>query len=195
MEYRLLGRTGLRVSVMGLGAGGPSRLGRRDEVNSEDEAADILRRGLDAGINFIDTAEVYGTEEIVGQAIAGRARKSLVISTKKSIRGDDFDPAQVRVGLEDSLKRLGCDYVDVYHLHGIQMARYDFCLNEILPVLEQLRQEGKFRFTGITEAFNSETDHQMLQRAVADGVWDVLMVGFNLLNQSARELGAGPGDG
>ena len=76
MDYRTLGRTGLRVSVMGWGAGGPSRLGQRDEVNSEADSVALVQRGLDAGINFIDTAEAYRTEEIVGKAIAGRERDS-----------------------------------------------------------------------------------------------------------------------
>jgi len=61
MEYRTLGRTGLKVSVLGLGAGGPSRLGQRDGVNTEKESAAILQRGFDAGINFIDTAQAYRT--------------------------------------------------------------------------------------------------------------------------------------
>ena len=187
MEYRILGRTGLNVSVMGLGGGGPSRLGQRDNLNTEAESADILRRGLDAGINFIDTAEGYHTEEIVGRAIAGRDRASLVISTKKSTGKNRVSPDELRAGLDASLKRLGTEYVDVYHLHGVAPENYDYCLQTLVPVLQDLKRQGKIRFTGITEAWNADLDHQMLQQALRDGVWDVMMVGFNLLNQNARE--------
>ena len=71
MDYRTFGRTGLRVSVVGLGAGGPSKLGR-NTGRSEEESIAVARRALELGINYIDTAENYGTEEIVGKAILGR---------------------------------------------------------------------------------------------------------------------------
>lgn len=186
MEYRTLGRTGLKVSVIGLGAGGPSRLGQRDNVNTEAESVDILRRGFDAGINFIDTAEGYRTESIVGQAIAGRDRDSIVISTKKSTGKNRISPQELRDGLEDSLRKLGTDTIDIYHLHGVAPDVYDHCLHELVPVLQDLKQQGKIRFIGITEAWNSDTGHAMLIKAVQDDVWDVMMVGFNILNQSAR---------
>ena len=96
MEYRQLGRTGLEVSVMGLGAGGPSRLGQRDSLKTEAESIALVRGALDAGINFIDTAEAYGTEAIVGHAIAGRDRDKLVISTKKRLGGDKITPGELR---------------------------------------------------------------------------------------------------
>ena len=84
MQYRTLGRTGLKVSVLGLGAGGPSRLGQQDDIRTKAESVDLVLRGLDAGINFIDTAEAYRTEEIVGAAVAQRDRGKVIISTKKT---------------------------------------------------------------------------------------------------------------
>jgi aryl-alcohol dehydrogenase-like predicted oxidoreductase len=187
MDYRILGRTGLKASVIGLGGGGPSRLGQRDSVNTEAESADLLRRGLDAGINFIDTAEGYGTEAIVGQAIAGRPRDSVIISTKKSTGKNPITPDELRAGLEASLKRLGTDYIDIYHLHGVWPENYTYCAQELVPVLLDLKQQGKIRFTGITEGWNNDIQHDMLQQALQDDVWDVMMVGFNILNQTARE--------
>ena len=187
MDYRILGRTGLRVSVMGLGAGGPARLGQRDDVNTESESVDIVLEGLDAGINFIDTAEVYGTEEIVGKAVAQRDREQIVISTKKSTWQETFTPEGTVKGLEDSLRRLQTDYVDVYHVHGLSLDKYDYCINEIVPVLETMREQGKIRYIGVTEAWNSDHNHDMLQRALQDDIWDVFMVGFNMLNQGARD--------
>lgn len=187
MDYRVLGRTGLRVSAMGLGCGGPSRIGQ-STGKSEAEQVALVRQALDSGVNFIDTAEAYNTEEIVGQAIKGRDRDSVVISTKKSTRRDQpLTPQKVTEGLEASLKRLGVDYVDVYHLHAVRAQSYDDLTAEVIPTLQKLREQGKLRFIGITEQGNGDEGHTMLQRAIQDDVWDVMMVGFNLLNQSARE--------
>ena len=83
MEYTTLGKTGLKVSVVGLGCGGPSRLGLRDNADSQERAIGIVRQAIDLGVNFIDTAQSYGTEGIVGKAIAGTPRDQLVISTKR----------------------------------------------------------------------------------------------------------------
>ncbi len=184
MKYTTLGRTGLKVSVFGLGGGGHSRLGKSQD-KTEAESVAIVRQALDADVNFIDTAEGYGTEEIVGKAIAGVKRDAVVLSTKKST--DEITPNAVRTSLDASLKRLGTDYIDVYHLHGVAPDDYERLLNDIVPTFEQLRQQGKIRFIGITERFGSDTKHTMLQRALQDNVWDVMMVGFNFLNQSARE--------
>lgn len=187
MEYRTLGRTGLKVSVMGIGGGGPSRLGKRNDINTEADSIAIVLQGLDAGINFIDTAEAYGTEDIVGKAVAQRSRDSIVISTKKSTWGEQITPENVVTSLEASLRRLQTDYVDIYHLHGLHLDQYDYALNDLVPVLQRLQGQGKIRFIGVTEAWNHDVNHDMLRRAVLDDVWDVMMVGFNILNQSARE--------
>ena len=148
---------------------------------------------MELGINFIDTAESYGTEEIVGRAIAGR-RGDVILSTKKSMgtggwggRGGLIGPEELANGLDDSLRRLGTDHVDVYHFHGVAPDHYLYVRDELVPALTKLRDAGKVRFLGITEAFGGDTSHRMLTRAVQDDWIDVLMVGFNILNQSARE--------
>lgn len=186
MEYTTLGRTGLRVSAAGLGCGGPSRLGLRDH-KSEKECVGLVKQALALGVNFLDTAESYGTEEIVGKAIAATPRENVVLSTKKAFPlSDSADPArEVRRSLEQSLKRLKTDYIDIYHVHGVEPEQYADAL-ELLPTLVKLRDEGKIRFVGITEAFVEDKAHRMLRRALEDGCWDVIMVGFNMLNQTAR---------
>jgi aryl-alcohol dehydrogenase-like predicted oxidoreductase len=188
MEYVTLGRTGLRVSVLGLGGGGHSRLGKQTGA-SEDQSVAIVRRALEQGVNFVDTAEAYGTEALVGAGLRGAARHDVVLSTKKSLRAGErlINAAELAAGLEASLARLQTDYVDVYHLHGVRADQYDHAVGELVPALLKLREQGKIRFLGITEAFGSDTGHEMLARAVGDDCWDVMMVGFNLLNQSARE--------
>ncbi len=187
MQYRTLGRTGLRVSVMGIGAGGPSRLGQHDNIRTEAESVALVLRGIDAGINFIDTAEAYRTEDIVGAAVAQRDRSQIIISTKKRLRGENITREELRAGLHDSLRRLRADYIDIYHLHGLKPDQYDYYLQEIAPAMQNLQREGKIRFLGVTENWSGDLAHQMLARAIQDGVWDVIMVGFNLLNQAARE--------
>lgn len=170
---------------MGFGCGGPSRAGQ-STGRSESESVAVVRQALDAGINFVDTAEAYRTEEIVGQAIKGRDRSQLVISTKKSA-GQETTVQDVVQSLEASLQRLGTDYVDIYHLHGVVLPDYEYLASEIVPVLQRLRDQGKIRYIAISERFGPDPQHNMLQRALLDDVWDVMMVGFNLLNQSARE--------
>ena len=187
MEYRVMGKTGLRASVMGIGAGGASRLGQRDNIRSRAESIDLVLRGIDAGINLIDTAEGYGTEDIVAGVIANRDRSRLIISSKKSLGKQNISPEALRDGLQGSLRRLGTDYIDIYHLHGLRLEQYDYYRAEILPELQALKQAGLIRFIGVTEHWNAELEHDMLRRALKDDVWDVIMVGFNLLNQRARE--------
>ena len=185
MDYTILGRTGLKVSVMGAGGGGPSRAGQQNG-KTEAESVAVIRAALDAGVNIVDTSEVYRTEEIVGRAIEGLDRTSLVLSTKKST-SREITPRDVEESLEGSLRRLRTDYLDIYHLHGAIVEDYDYLVSEIVPTLERMREQGKIRFIGVTERFTQDPGHAMLQRALQDDIWDVMMVGFNMLNPSARD--------
>ena len=185
VKTTVLGRTGLEVTCMGVGCGGPSRAGQ-STGKSEAESVAVVRQALDEGLTLVDTSEAYDTEAIVGQAIKGLDRSKLVLSTKKQARGR-LSAQDVEQSLEASLKRLGTDYIDIYHLHAVVLEDYAYLLSEIVPVLHRLRDQGKIRFIGITERFGADTQHAMLRRALRDDVWDVMMVGFNLLNQSARE--------
>ena len=189
MQYTTLGRTGLQVSVAGLGCGGPSRLGLQKDGQSAGNAVALVRQAIDLGINFIDTAQAYGTESIVGKGITGIPRDRLVISTKKSLPSPDHpDPEnEVRQGLEQSLKLLGTEYIDVYHLHGVEPKDYDFAKSRLMPAMLKLREQGKIRFIGVTEGFVPDPSHQMLQQGLKENLWDVVMAGFSLLNPSARK--------
>jgi len=187
MQYITLGRTGLRASALGLGGGGHSRLGLRTAA-TEAESVAIVRRAIELGVNLIDTAEAYGTEQLVGAALRGQRGEDIVLSTKKSVlvEGRPIGAADLVAGLEASLRRLGADHIDIYHLHAVRAEHYDRMVEELVPAMLRLREQGKIRFLGITEAFGGDTAHQMLSRAVRDPHWDVIMVGFNILNQSAR---------
>jgi aryl-alcohol dehydrogenase-like predicted oxidoreductase len=185
MRTVTLGRTGLQVTEMGVGGGGPSRAGQSTGRTVAESVA-VVRKALDAGVNVVDTSEAYDTEEIVGQAIRGLDRSKLVLSTKKRT-GQHVRPQDVANSLEASLKRLRTDYVDIYHLHAVLLEDYEYLLAEIVPAMLRLREQGKFRYLGISEKWGEDPPHAMLQRALQDDVWDVMMVGFNILNQSARE--------
>lgn len=180
MQKNELGRTGLKASVLGLGGGGYSRLGMRE---SEEEAVRVVRRALDLGVNLFDTAEGYGTEPIFGRALRGTDRSQIILCSKASAR--HHSPESFRRCLEDSLRKLATDYIDVYQFHGLRAEDYDDAVQRLLPVLRQAREEGKIRFLGLTEAFEADTAHTMLQRALQDDGWDTVMVGCNILNFSA----------
>ena len=188
MQTVRLGRTDLQVSVAGLGCGGHSRLGMARGADVH-QAAGIVRRALDLGVTFIDTARAYGTEEAVREGIAGR-RDQVVLSTKASPLGRDgglIAAEELTRSLEGSLRRLGTDFVDVFHLHGVQPEHLDHCIRVLVPELKRQQAAGKLRFLGITEHFAADTGHAMLTRALADDSFDVVMVGFNLVNPCARD--------
>lgn len=187
MEYRAFGRTGLRVSVVGLGAGGPSRLGM-STGRDEEESVRLVRRALELGVNFIDTAEAYGTEEIVGKAIRDFDRDSLVVATKKNAfrEGRPVPSHEFAAGIEASLKRLGVETIDVFHFHGARLEQYQHICGELVPVLQKMQQAGKIRHMAVSEHFASDFEHDLLQQAIKDDLFDVVMVGYNMLNQTAR---------
>jgi L-galactose dehydrogenase len=171
--------------VAGLGGGGFSRLGQ-GAGKSRQESVALVRRAMELGINLIDTAESYGTEEIIAQAIAGR-REQVILSTKKSMWKERglVSPQELAAGLEGSLRRLGAECIDIYHLHAVRPEHYEHARQQLLPAMLKLRRQGKLRFIGVTEGFESDHGHAMLSRAAEDGWPDVIMVGYNILNQSA----------
>jgi L-galactose dehydrogenase len=188
MELTTLGRTGLDVSVAGLGCGGHSRLGLTNGAG-EDEAIAVVHRALDLGINLIDTARAYGTEEVVGRALAGR-RDEVVLSTKAmpEVSGALLSAEQLRGSVEKSLARLRTDRIDLFFVHGVRVEHLEHCRNVLAPELGHLRHEGKVRFVAASEAFGRDTAHEALTNSLdaGDDWFDVAMVGFNLLNPSAR---------
>lgn len=187
MKYTTLGRTGLKVSVAGLGCGGSSRLGLT-AGHSEAHCVSVIRRAVDLGVNLIDTAKNYGTEAIVGAALKSMPRASVVLSTKHKVaQGSALIPAsEIVAGLNDSLEALGTDYVDVFFLHTVLPDAYHHAAAEVMPALLKEKEKGKFRFLGITEMPPKDPRGEMLQRALTDDHWDVVMLAFHMLNQNAR---------
>ena len=150
MEHRPLGRTGVSVSKFCLGAMMFGAWGNADH----DECIRIIHRALDAGINFIDTADVYAqgeSEEIVGKALAGGRRDDLILATKfHGAMGDDpnrqgSSRRWIIREVEDSLQRLGTDWIDLYQVHR---PRTDTDIEETLSALSDLIHQGKVRYVG-----------------------------------------------
>jgi aryl-alcohol dehydrogenase-like predicted oxidoreductase len=150
VEYRYLGRTGVPVSPLCLGAMMFGRWGN----TSHDEGIGIIHRALDAGINFIDTADVYSggeSEEIVGKALAGGRRDDVVLATKTGFPiGDDLSrrgASRRRLirAVEDSLRRLGTDWIDLFQIHRMDP---NTDIDETLSTLSDLVRQGKIRYFG-----------------------------------------------
>ena len=188
MRYTSLGKTGLRVSVAGLGCGGFSRLGLATG-KTEDQAADLVLEAVDLGVNVLDTAPSYGTEGIVGKALKKLARDKVVVATKMHVvrNGAWYNAERVTQNIDNSLKQLGTDYIDVFQLHGVRVAEYDHAINVVLPALLAAKEKGKIRHLGITESPVDDFTHEMLLRAANEGLWDVFMVAFNMMHQGTRK--------
>lgn len=194
MDKVVLGKTGIEVTVAGIGTGGPSRAGQKHGLDVAASAA-LVRHALDQGVNLIDTSEIYGTEDVVAHVLTDVARDDVVISSKVSPRHDGQlrSPSELRQAMEDGIRRLGVDEVDVFHLHAVAVEDYDYARDELVPVLIDAKERGVIRAVGITEPFAADSGHLTLQRAVTDDLWDVMMVGFNLVHRTAREMVLEPG--
>jgi len=146
-------------------------------------------QALRSGVNLLDTAAPYDTEGVVGKAIKRVPRERVVIATKASVfrGGERYPPERVVASLDNSLRELGIDCIDVFQLHAVPPSGYDYVRDVIAPVLLKEKEKGKFRFLGITETSPNDLEHQMLLRAIPDGIWDVVMVAFHLMNQNTRE--------
>ncbi len=186
----MLGRTGLKVSEMSWGAARGAK---------EDPAGFVatLEAAIDGGVNFIDTAEKYGEgecERLLGKALKGR--QDIYIETKY-LPYDSFAPGAkytgsaqgLRDAVEGSLGRLQRDHLDVLLGHGMRtMESYDrFMTDGCYEAMVKLKKQGKVRFIGISELSEADGTHQVLQKAVPTGAFDVVMLTVNMLLQTAVE--------
>ena len=156
VSTRTLGRDGPTVSAIGLGCMGMSEFyGAHDDVAS----IEVIHRAIDEGVNFLDTADMYGpftNEKLVGRAIADRRDRVFVATKFANVRGDkgEFlgvrgDPAYVRQACEASLKRLGLDTIDLYYQHRVDP---NVPIEDTVGEMARLKDEGKIRFLGLSEA-------------------------------------------
>lgn len=183
-----LGKTKLQVLPLGLGANAVGGHNLFPGLNDE-TGRNIVRSALDHGINFIDSAFIYGpgrSEELIGEVLKERGgRDNVVIATKGAhvITGDkitlDNSPAFLRQSVEDSLKRLQTDYIDLYYIH---FPDENTPKDEAVGELKKLKDEGKIRAIGVS---NFSIDQ--LKEANKDGHVDVLQSHYNLLHRDAEQ--------
>src|SRR5271156_2011216 len=189
MEKRTLGRTGLDVSVLGFGCGAVGGVMVRGSPDDQERA---VARAIELGINYFDTAAMYGNGE--SERNLGRVMKSLRpdirVGTKVRIPAGERNrvAAAVTASLEASLQRLQLDGVDLFQLHNHITAEGrdsdltpGIVLGEVVPAFERLREQGKTRFYGITAVGDTAALHQVVDARV----FDTAQVSYNLLNPSA----------
>jgi len=191
MKYRILGSTGLKVSVIGMGTWQFGGEWGRDFT--PEEATAILRRGRELGINFIDTAECYGahlSEQFIGQAVAGQ-RQEWIIATKFGhefhgpfARTEPRTAEDVRRQLEASLRALQTDYIDLYQYHSWAEAQYED--PAVRRVLEDALQAGKVRHVG--NSLSRNDDVRLVERSAAYHVQAIQVVYNRLHRKPEAEL-------
>lgn len=181
MPYRELGRTGERVSLLCMGGShiGVSRL-------SDEDAIEMVRHALDEGVNFLDNAWSYNdgrSEELMGKALKDGYRDKAFLMSKSTQR----DGEGARRELEDSLRRLDVDTIDLWQLHGVVTADDTRrCYEEgPLEVAQQARNEGKIRYIGFTGHHNPETHVDMIERGFE---WDTVQMPVNVLDHHFRSF-------
>jgi aryl-alcohol dehydrogenase-like predicted oxidoreductase len=189
MEMRTLGRTGLKTSVLGFGCGAVGGLMTKGDPADQERA---VVRALEAGINYFDTAALYGdgeSERNLGRVLA-KLKPDVVVGTKVRVAAEDMSRIGAAIGeaLDASLKRMGRDSVDLFQLHNpIETSgragsiKVEAVLDEVVPAFEKLRRAGKIRFAGITATGESGA----LRRVVDAQAFDTAQVMYNMLNPSA----------
>jgi L-galactose dehydrogenase len=187
MNYRPLGKTGLNVSVLGLGTG--TRFGDPKQ-HSASAAARLVRAALDSGVNYIDTAAMYlEAEAWLGEALASVPRGSFVLATKffpADATGRPISPAELRTSVETSLRRLRLDTIDVLQIHGLRPHWFGPVMDTLGAELETLQRAGRFRFLGVAETIIEDPRHEMLPAAAKAGRFDAALVAYNLLSPWAE---------
>ena len=155
MQYRTLGNTGLKVSVLGYGA---SPLGSVFRDIDEAEGLRTVHTAIDLGVNFIDVSPYYGAtkaETVLGKALRTIPRDQFILATKVGRYGPnipdfDFSAKRVIASVDESLARLNVSHIDLIQCHDIEFGSLEQVISETLPALEKLRASGKVRFIGIT---------------------------------------------
>ncbi len=205
MQYRTLGSTGLEVSLLSFGTGGPSGFGRANGLTHEDQRQ-LIRRCLDLGVNLFDTAEAYGkgaSEEDLGRALDGVPRESYYLATKwlhhdGQAQSLKEDPAELEQSVDASLTRLRTDYIDVMQFHGLAPNHYEEVVKSFYPTMEKMREAGKIRFIGFSEYLRTDAKHEAIVHALSTEpqIWDTIMIKYGILyQQSARKALLRPSDG
>ena len=181
MEYRILGKTGLKVSALSYGA---AVMGGNFGQMDLDEAIRAFHVALDHGVNYVDVAPYYGVtraETMLGQVLKQVPRDRYLLSTKLGrydLNSFDFSPARVQSSVDESLARLGVDYVDIMICHDIEFVPIEPVITETLPAVEKLKQAGKIRHFGVS-GLPLKIFDKVLPRYVLDLILSYCHYGLN----------------
>mgnify|MGYP002480386431 CR=1 FL=1 len=184
VEYAIFGKTGLKVSKMGLG-GAPlaGDFGPVDEAEIER----MIHEAIDLGINVIDTAPKYGlgeSERRIGRALAGGKREKVVLSSKAARSDMRYDFQTIVRSVEESLQRLRTDRLDIVHLHDVETQPFELLVSDAIPALQKLRDDGKVRFLAV-----SSRDLELLARCLRTGAFDAVQfyARYILIDHTAKD--------
>lgn len=189
MQYRDLGKTGMKVSALSFGA---SSLGGVFRQIDETESIRAVRVALDMGVNFIDVSPYYGAtraETVLGKALQGIRRDRYFLATKVGQYGEgefDFSASRVARSLDESCARLGVDYIDLLQCHDIEYVSLDQIVEETIPALLRLKQAGRIGHVGIT-GLPLKIFRSVLERVPAGQVETILSFCHYELNDSSLE--------
>ncbi len=192
MHYRALGKSGIKVSLVSYGGGGPSQFGRAAGLTAN-QRRDLIARALDLGINMFDTAANYGdSEPKLGQALKGVPRDSYLIATKWSWKtgGDELPhPDALLASVEQSMKRLNTDVIDIMQIHGILPGTYHDITEKYVPTLLKLKEQGKARLIGFSQMMTEDPKQTVPVAALKEhpDLWDSIMLKYGILNQYAAK--------
>ncbi|ASF30681.1 MULTISPECIES: aldo/keto reductase [Bacillus amyloliquefaciens group] len=187
MSKVTIGKTDLKVFPIGLGTNAVGGHNLYPNLN-EETGKELVREAIKSGVTMLDTAYIYGvgrSEELIGEVLKEFNREDVFIATKAAHRkeGDDFvfdnSPAFLKQSVEDSLKRLQTDYIDLFYIH---FPDEDTPKDEAVQALNELKKEGKIRSIGV-----SNFSLEQLKEANKDGLVDVIQGEYNLLNREAEK--------
>ena len=190
MQFRVFGRTGMQLSVLGFGCGAVGGLMVRGDPADQERT---IARAIAAGVNYFDTAVQYGSgasEENLGRVLRKLKPAGVIVGTKVRVPPDEFGRIAdaITMSLEGSLARLSLDRVDIFHLHNLitetgggSALSVRQVLDDVVPAFERLRQQGKIRFLGMTALGDTAALHRVID------AFDSAQVVYNMLNPSAGE--------
>jgi predicted aldo/keto reductase-like oxidoreductase len=189
MHYRTYGKTGLKVSILGMGCMRlPVEIVNNKPKVKEKEAIEVIRKAIDGGVNFVDSAYRYHnskSEVVLGKALKDGYREKVFVETKlytpKIRKAEDFDAL-----LDEQLKKLGVEYIDVYLVHGMSWKRYESVIEKynVMDRVQLAKDEGKIRHIG----FSSHDTSENIRKIIDTGLFEAMLVQYNLLDQDNEDV-------
>lgn len=190
MQNRPLGKTGIKTSILGFGAMRLPTLKVGENAIKHDEAIKLIRKGIDAGITYVDTAynyHDYESEIVVGKALKDGYREKVTLSTKSPVWHEDFKETEhFDKYLNESLKKLDVEYIDIYFLHALGKKRWD---EKVIPLklLEEgkkAKEDGRIKFFG----FSFHDDANNAREIIDSEAFDIMLIQYNILDDKFESI-------